>query len=131
MKQKRNFSAKREAIYDILVSTKNHPSVEWIYQKLKPTIPDLSLGTVYRNLNVLKEMDIVKSVGVVNGQERFDADMSQHPHFICKRCFCVIDIPVVKNFFDPNTYEYISDKCNVKIQSHNLTFYGICNSCPK
>lgn len=131
MTQKRNFSAKREAIYNALVSTKLHPSVEWIYHKLKPTIPNLSLGTVYRNLNVLREMELVKSVGVVNGQERFDADMSQHPHFICTKCFRVIDVPVGKNFFEANAYEYISDEYDVEIQSHSLTFYGICRSCPK
>ncbi len=131
MQQRRNFSAKREAIYSALASTKIHPSVEWIYQKLKPTIPDLSLGTVYRNLNVLREMGLVKSVGVVDGQERFDSDMSQHPHFICTKCFRVIDVPVGRNFFDANTYGYISDECGVKIQSHNLTFYGVCNNCPK
>lgn len=131
MHQKRNFSAKREAIYEALNSTNTHPSVDWIYQKLKPTIPDLSLGTVYRNLNVLREMGLAKSVGVVGGQERFDSDMSQHPHFICIKCFRVIDISVGRNFFDTDVYENILDEYNLKILSHNLTFYGICNCCSK
>ncbi len=129
MQQKRNFSAKREAIYDTLASTNTHPSVEWIYQKLKPTMPDLSLGTVYRNLNVLREIGLARSIGVVNGQERFDADISQHPHFICTKCFRVTDVPVGRSFFDTSAYEYISGEYNVRIYGHSLTFYGICGSC--
>ncbi len=131
MLQKRNFSAKREAIYNAISLTKVHPSVEWIYHKLKPEIPDLSLGTVYRNLNVLREMGLVKSVGVVDGQERFDADMSQHSHFICTKCFCVIDVRLGNDFFSDSIYDCISDECGVYIQYHNLTFYGVCGSCPK
>ena len=87
---KRNFSAKREAIYKLLVSAKNHPTAEWVYESLKPEIPDLSLGTVYRNISVFREMGLIKSIGIFNGQERFDADMSQHSHFICTECFTLL-----------------------------------------
>lgn len=131
MQTKRNFSAKREAIYQVLASTKTHPTVEWVYEQLKTTIPDLSLGTVYRNLTVFKEMGLAKSVGVVNGQERFDADMSQHPHFVCTKCFSVIDVPMGRNFADCNIYDYVSKECGVRVESHNIIFYGVCNECIK
>lgn len=126
---KRNFSVKREAIYQILASTKIHPTAEWVYEQLKPKISDLSLGTVYRNIAVLREMGIVKSVGVVDSQERFDANMSQHSHFVCKNCFKVIDIPNGKNFADSNIYNYIERECNVSVETHNITFYGMCGGC--
>ncbi len=129
MQIKRNFSAKREAIYDTLSSTKTHPTAEWVYNKLKPDLPDLSLGTVYRNLTVFKEMGLARSVGVVNGQERFDADMTPHPHFVCTKCFKVIDVPKGRNFVDGNIYDYVSRECGVNVETHSITFYGLCDVC--
>lgn len=129
MAAKRNFSAKREAIYKVIASTKTHPSAEWVYKQLEEKIPDLSLGTVYRNIAVFREMGLLKSVGVVEGQERFDADMSQHSHFICRKCSKVIDVPRGKNFVDGNIYNYVEKECNVHIEKHNIIFYGVCGEC--
>ncbi|MBR2177052.1 MAG: transcriptional repressor [Clostridia bacterium] len=129
MASKRNFSAKREAIYNTLASTTSHPTADWIYDQLKQQMPDLSLGTVYRNLNIFKEMGIIKSIGVINGQERFDANVSQHSHFICSKCFKIIDIPSRKRFIDSSIYEYVEFECRAKISSHSITFYGICSEC--
>lgn len=86
------FSKKRQAIYDCLHSTKSHPTADWIYSQLHPQYPDLSLGTVYRNLSQLKAAGLIQSVGVVNGQERFDADVSSHPHLVCTDCGTVVDL---------------------------------------
>ncbi len=129
MQSKRNFSAKREAIYETLVSTDIHPSAEWVYEQLKPKMPGLSLGTVYRNLAVFKEMGLARSVGVINGQERFDAKMTQHPHFICQKCFRIIDIPKGYNVLDKNAYTMIERECDVEIELHSITFYGLCKKC--
>ncbi len=129
MPVKRNFSAKREAIYKTLASTKIHPTAEWVYEQLKPTIPDLSLGTVYRNISVFRQMGLCKSVGVIGGQEHFDTDMSQHSHFVCTRCSSVTDIPGGRSFVDGNMYDYIESRCGVKIESHSITFYGLCGEC--
>lgn len=129
MQAKRNFSAKREAIYKAIASTKLHPSAEWIYEQLKPEIPDLSLGTVYRNLNVFKQNGKIKSLGVFNGQERFDYDTSEHAHFVCIKCFDIEDIPNSKNLFEKNTYEYVEKKCSAQVTSHSILFYGLCHHC--
>lgn len=129
MQAKRNFSAKREAIYQVLLSTDTHPSAEWVYEQLKPKIPGLSLGTVYRNLAVFKEMGLARSVGIINGQERFDAVITQHPHFICSKCFRIIDIPKGYSSLEKNTYDLISRDCGVEIESHSITFYGLCKKC--
>ena len=64
---------KRDAILACLRSTTEHPSAEWIYAQLKPEIPDLSLGTVYRNLRLFLQEGLIISVGTVDGLERFDA----------------------------------------------------------
>ena len=85
-------SKKREAILDAIRSTTCHPSAEWVYQTLKPTHPDLSLGTVYRNLMFFRERGEIQSVGVVKGQERFDALVKPHSHFVCDCCGAVSDL---------------------------------------
>ena len=124
------YSKKREAILSVLRDTKSHPSAEWVYQKLKPTHPDLSLGTVYRNLALFREQGVIQSVGVVEGQERFDADTSLHHHFVCQCCGSVIDLafsPAQEDSWD----QAVSQQYGFRTLRHELVFYGICNECQK
>ena len=83
---------KRDAILDYLRQSKAHPSAETIYTDLKPQIPDLAMGTVYRNLTLFKQKGLVSSVATVSGVERFDANTQPHVHFICSGCDAVIDL---------------------------------------
>ena len=77
---------KRDAILTCLRQTVVHPSADWVFAQLKPEIPDLSLGTVYRNLALFKEQGLIMSLGTVNGVERFDGNTEPHVHFICTEC---------------------------------------------
>ena len=88
----RKHSRKRDAILECLRCTTSHPTAEWVYNQLKPTIPDLSLATVYRNLAMFKAEGTIDSVGVYNGLERFDFRTDPHAHFICRVCGAVSDI---------------------------------------
>ncbi len=92
MEKVRKRSKKRDAIWACISGTKTHPSAEWVYSQLKPQIPDLSLGTVYRNIHMFLEEGTISSVGVIGGLERFDADTSPHAHFICESCGAVLDL---------------------------------------
>ena len=83
---------KRDAILTCLRETTEHPSAEWVYSQLKQEIPDLSLGTVYRNLSLFKEQGLISSLGTVNGVERFDANTDPHVHYICTGCGKVLDL---------------------------------------
>jgi len=85
-------SRKRDAILQLIRSTDTHPTAQWVYEQLKPSIPDLSLGTVYRNIKMFCEEGLISSIGVQNGEERFDGIIEEHPHFICDRCGRVIDL---------------------------------------
>mgnify|MGYP000075579427 FL=1 len=76
---KRNFSSKRNAIYNAVCGTDTHPSARWVYDKLKPEIPDLSLGTVYRNIALFKDEGKVSVICNVNGEERIDGNTEPHP----------------------------------------------------
>ena len=101
MDMRENFSRKREAVLHAVEGTKSHPSAEWVYGQLRQEHPDISLATVYRNLKRFCDTGRVRSIGVVNGQERFDADLSPHSHFVCRRCGAVQDIPEMP--FPPET----------------------------
>ena len=114
-------SRKRDAILACLRETKCHPSAEWVYTQLKPTIPDLSLGTVYRNLSEFRRDGEIICVGTVGGTERFDADLSPHAHFICDTCSAVIDI----GHIEPPAPEA---ECG-EIRAHSLVYYGVCKAC--
>jgi Fur family peroxide stress response transcriptional regulator len=93
MNRERKHSDKRDAILQIIQSTTSHPSAQWVYEKLRPRIPGLSLATVYRNINLFLREGSLISVGVVNGEERFDGIVAPHPHLVCQRCGRVIDLP--------------------------------------
>ena len=127
MAARENFSRKREAIYNALRGTTVHPTAEWVYETLKPDYPDLSLGTVYRNIKKFCESGKVRSVGVIRGQEHFDGDTSKHSHFVCSGCGKVLDIfePVVAE----DTLADIEKKHEFRIMSEDILFSGVCPNC--
>ena len=121
------YSKKREAILTAIQGTTCHPSAEWVYRQLKPQHPDLSLGTVYRNLAFFQERGLVQSVGVVQGQERFDAIVTPHSHFVCNRCGSVLDLPGIRP--EEELDRAVSQQYGLLAERHELTFYGLCPSC--
>ena len=118
---------KRDAILTCLRQTTVHPSAEWIYAQLKPEIPDLSIGTVYRNLALFKEKGMIISVGTVKGVERFDGNTEPHVHFVCNGCDAVIDLPEMQV---PETLSASAASCvGGSVSSCQLTFAGSCREC--
>jgi Fur family peroxide stress response transcriptional regulator len=122
------YSRKREAILDAIRSTDTHPSADWVYQTLRPRYPDLSLGTVYRNLTKFKEEGLIVSVGTVNGQERFDATVSPHTHLICRDCGKVMDLPQVRAD-QALQLDTVAQLHGVEIDRCELILYGKCSQC--
>ncbi len=122
-----NFSRKREAILRVVESTKCHPSAEWVYERIRKEHPDVSLATVYRNLKRFCEKGCVRSIGVVNGQERFDADTSPHSHFICRSCGAVLDIPETP--FTPEALGEIGARHGLRVERSDVRFAGLCGKC--
>jgi Fur family peroxide stress response transcriptional regulator len=127
LERKRNFSRKREAILNTVRSTTCHPTAEWVYRTLKPEYPDLSLGTVYRNLAQFKEEGTVISVGIVNGQERFDGNTVPHTHFVCSRCGAVLDVP--GSFLDEVQIAETARAFHLQVDSSEVVLHGICAEC--
>ena len=127
MERTTRHSKKREAILNAIRSTECHPSAEWVYQTLKPTHPDLSLGTVYRNLIFFQERGEIQSVGVVKGQERFDGVTAPHSHFVCTGCGTVMDLHKIK--LDKNITRDVAEQYGLAVEHHELTFFGLCQTC--
>lgn len=126
MKQQ-NYSCKREAIYNYLAAVKTHPSVETIYAALKEKYPDLSLGTVYRNIAMFKKNGTICSVGVVDGEERYDFNTEPHAHFICEGCNAIIDLDNMQ--IDKQLDYVVQEAYNAKVYYHQLVFFGKCSKC--
>ena len=120
------YSRQREAIKHYLASTKEHPTADTVYLHVKEDFPNISLGTVYRNLSLLSETGQILKLNMRDGADRFDGRIAPHDHFVCEKCHCVEDI-----FLDDN--EEITSaaqkKFDGKIHSHTTTFYGICKKC--
>ena len=126
MECKKHFR-KRDAILTCLRQTTVHPSAEWIYAQLKPEIPDLSIGTVYRNLALFKEKGMIISVGTVKGVERFDGNTDPHVHFICAGCDAVIDLDEMQ--VPESLSQTAATCCGGQVETCQLTFTGYCRDC--
>ncbi|MCL2381423.1 MAG: transcriptional repressor [Treponema sp.] len=120
----RRQSKKRDALLELVRSSKVHPTAQWVHRRLKQQFPELSLGTVYRNIKVLLEEGVLASAGVVHGKEHFDGKIDPHPHAVCKRCGLILDLAV----------EEVSAHVPVTIpgfavDARNTVFYGFCAKC--
>ena len=118
---------KRNAILSYLQGTTAHPSAETIYSDLKAQIPDLSIGTVYRNLTHFRKQGLVSSIATVNGIERFDANTEPHVHFICEDCNAVIDLHQLSTPQALCSEAEGSIGCSVS--GCQLSFTGKCRDC--
>lgn len=123
----KRYSRQRELIYQCLMGTDRHPTAEMIYNWLKPEIPSLSLGTVYRNLNLLAEEGVITRMPFP--VERYDAVTEPHPHFQCRNCGCVYDMQAVK--YDHSLDEQATAASGHLVDRHDLLFLGTCVHCLK
>jgi Fur family ferric uptake transcriptional regulator/Fur family peroxide stress response transcriptional regulator len=116
----------KKIILDILKKTKTHPTADWVYQEARKILPEISLGTVYRNLNLLKELGEIQELNYGSGHSRYDGNPINHYHFVCDNCNKVIDleIPLIKHLDKQLRKDY-----GLQIFHHRLEFYGLCESC--
>ena len=120
------FSRQRERIYEYLISAEEHPSAEMIHSDLREEVPDLSLGTVYRNLKLLEELGKIRRVTTHEGNERYDAIGHDHAHFVCQSCGSIRDLLGI----DSNKIQqglHLDDEYEVSRMDMILT--GICPKC--
>ena len=120
-------SKKRDAMLALLQSTHCHPGADWVYQKMRVQYPGLSLGTVYRNLNHLCKRGLIRRVGTVDGQERYDGVVAPHSHFICNRCGTILDLP--QHSPGQDWLEAVSVQYGFRAEDCGLIVRGLCRGC--
>lgn len=86
------YSRQRESIKEFLAARTDHPTADTVYTNLRKTFPNISLGTVYRNLSLLSDMGEIIKISTGDGADRFDGRTAPHNHFVCRQCHRVIDL---------------------------------------
>jgi len=122
------YSRQRESIKEYLANTTEHPTADMVYLKVKQEFPNISLGTVYRNLNLLAEIGDAIKISTPDGGDRFDGNTTPHYHFFCRECGKMMDL----NIKDMEQINRIaSQNFDGAIETHTTTFYGVCGDCLK
>ena len=116
----------RLAVYEVLANTKEHPSAEMIFNKLQANYPTMSLATVYKTIDILREVGLVQILNAGEDSFRYDADTSDHAHIRCLECARVDDIFDI----DSSSFvEKVSAETSYKLNGHQFYFYGVCPAC--
>ncbi|MBR6607718.1 MAG: transcriptional repressor [Oscillospiraceae bacterium] len=124
----RRQSKMRQVVYDTVVEHPVHPTAEYVYEKLKPQYPSLSLGTVYRNLGVLVEQGLIRKIESLDAADRFDGNMEPHSHVQCSVCGSLQDIFLS---YDKGLDAAANRESGYAITEHNISFVGICPDCQR
>jgi len=117
----------RVAVLRVLAASDGHPSVEQIYDRIRPEFPTTSLATVYKTVTLLKEMGEVLELGFADGSNRYDGNRPYpHPHLVCTACGEIrdLEVPALSEIV-----QQVSQDAGCRIVSHRLDFYGICRNC--
>ncbi|MCD7739566.1 MAG: transcriptional repressor [Lachnospiraceae bacterium] len=120
-------SRQRECIKGFLMTRKDHPTADTVYMHVRDQFPNISLGTVYRNLSLLTELGEIQRINVGDGVDHFDADTSEHYHIVCTKCGCVQDIRMEM----PQLLSEANSNYNGVVTGQAILFYGTCPACLK
>lgn len=116
-------SKQRDAVFDVLKASCDHPTADVIYERVKAKIPNISLGTVYRNLGQLQDEGLITVVESSDKKVHYEGNLEDHIHFLCKSCetitdvFCKTDVPPVFN------------DMGYQVENQKTVYYGLCKSC--
>ena len=101
-------SKQRDSILEFLAARKDHPTADVVYMNVREQLPNISLGTVYRNLTLLSDLGEILRLRVGDGTDHFDADTSPHNHFVCKEVFFYHDNFIALHIHRVAAYSYFS-----------------------
>lgn len=121
-------SKQRDSIKEFLATRKDHPTADIVYINVRQSFPNISLGTVYRNLTLLADIGEIARLRVGDGVDHFDYDTAPHHHFVCSECGRVIDLDVP--FMEQMT-EAARENFEGEVKGQVTYFYGRCGNCTK
>ena len=116
------YSYQREIIREIIYSTNSHPTADWIYGKVRESIPNISLGTVYRNLKQLTDEGMIRIIHD-GSLTRYDWNRDSHDHLKCTLCGEMIDVQLYKDGLRKN----VKEKYDFEVSDVEITLIGKCN----
>ena len=124
------YSRQRESIKHYLMSSREHPTADTVYLHVKKQFPNISLGTVYRNLNLLTDLGEAVKISTPDGGDRFDGRLEPHNHFLCTKCGRLLDLDLdMKSIEEVN--RLAAEGFDGRIESSTTLFYGECSDCIK
>lgn len=116
----------RHAILSYLMNSMTHPTADEIYKSLSPAFPSMSVATIYNNLRLFVDAGLVRELTYGDDSSRFDADMSDHYHAICRVCGNIVDFehpPLI------SVEQLASRETGFTVEGHRMEVYGICAGC--
>lgn len=126
--QKYRMTNQRQVILEEIRKVNTHPTADDVYEMVRKRLPRISLGTVYRNLEILSTRGLIQKIGPVSSQMRFDGITKNHYHLRCIYCGSVKDASIDTA---ENLENAIREKSDYSIIGHKLEFIGICPNCGK
>lgn len=127
MQPARKRSKQRDAIIAFLMTRKDHPTADTIYLNIKKEFPNISLGTIYRNLALLSEQGEILKLSYDEGADRYDATVDPHYHFVCQECGDVIDMEM--DSFDEKVTAMANEYFPGRVDKSVIYFKGCCEKC--
>lgn len=115
----------RRVVFETIRGTLSHPTADWIFERVRTTLPKISLGTVYRNLSVLKDEGMVREIYGSDRRAHYDAVTTKHAHFICSDCGSISDVHNLPECDWRAAKELVG--CDVTEQ--RIEFFGVCPVC--
>jgi Fur family peroxide stress response transcriptional regulator len=108
------------------MNSKDHPRADWVYDQVRQEIPNISMGTVYRNLKSLTKSGEIRQLDIADGTSRFDGNTENHYHFRCEKCGYIFDLdePV-----DQSISERVAKNTGFKVYRQRMELIGLCNTC--
>lgn len=122
----RKYSKQREAILGFLTQSKDHPTADVVYQEVRKEYPNISLGTVYRNLALFVKEGQACSLFPGDGKEHFDGTVQPHYHLYCKNCLRVMDLDLP---YQAEITHTAQRSFSGVLETHQICFYGLCPQC--
>ncbi|MGN1270455.1 MAG: transcriptional repressor [Clostridia bacterium] len=123
----RNYSRQREIILEVIKNTKTHPTAEEICKLVKEIEPKISRSTLYRNLKLLVEGNVIKKLTMPYGSDRFDYIHNPHNHIVCERCKKTVDFEY--DFYEKDLARKIKEETGIETNLDCITINGICEDC--
>ena len=124
------YSRQRESIKHYLMTTKEHPTADTVYMHVKKDFPNISLGTVYRNLNLLTDIGEAIKISTPDGADMVDGRIEPHNHFLCTKCGRLLDLDLDMHSIE-EVNRLAAEKFDGIITSSSTLFYGECSDCIK